>query len=76
MLNVVLKKKSVDANVQAVAEGSSRKQTWKPLDRDGRETMSYHNKPRVTLGGLLKILIFIKSDKLLTYYLFERRTAV
>ena len=59
-----------------VAEGSSGKQTWKPLDRDEREIRSYQNEPRVTLGGLLKNLILVESDKPLTDYLFERETAV
>ena len=57
-------------------EGSSQKQTWKPLNRDGRETRSCHNKQRVALGGLLKNLVIAEFNKPLTDYLFERGAAV
>ena len=57
-------------------EGSFGKQIWKPLDRDGRETRSWHNELRVTFGGLLKNLVFAESDKPLMNYLFERGAAI
>ena len=68
--------KSIDANVQAATGESSQKQTWKPIDKDGRETKSCQNEPRLELGGLLKNLVFVESDKPLTDYLIERETAV
>ena len=36
---------------------------WKSLDRDGRKIRRCDNVPRVVLGGLLKNLIFVESDK-------------
>ena len=44
-----------------VAEESSWKQTWKPLDRYGRETWSCRNEQRVVLGGLLNNLVLAKN---------------
>ena len=53
-----------DANVQARSRqklGENRR--GKPLSRDGKETRSCQNEPRAALGGLLKNLVLVKSDK-------------
>ena len=57
-------------------EGSSRKQTWKPLDKGSRETRSCQNELILTLGGLLKNLVFVEFDKPLMDYLTKRGAAV
>ena len=58
------------------ANRSLGKQTWKPLSRDGKETRSCQNEPRVALGGVLKNLVLVKIDKRMTNHLIEQGTAV
>ena len=61
-----------DANVQAHSRQTREKHTWKPLNRDGKETRSCQNEPRAAFGGLLKNLVLVKSDKRMTDYLIEQ----
>ena len=52
-------------------DGSSQKQAWKPLNGDGKETRNCLNESRLALGGLLKNLVLVESDKSLMDYLIE-----
>ena len=75
-LILVSKRKQGIQTFKPAAYGSSQKQTWKPLNGDGKETRNYLNETRLALEGSLKNLVLVVFEKSLTDYLIEQGAAV